>query len=407
MTPLPTATPHPAFWAGFICALTLPLFASLASPLPFAFFMPVIGIVFYGLYAIVFRRALKIDIPLRVAVGAIMLVGLASMFWSITPDESLERAGKILLLLACSLMAVELARACPPEALKRSWIAFPLLTLAIGGVYVIELNYGMALHRLFKDIPPETRINPSLINKTAAVFTLMLPVCLFMCIRRGVYTLAGLLLIVAGLLFMNTDSQASQIALIVMPVALLGLLILPVAGIPLAFGATGFVVLLMPFLSPIAFDMFAQQISQNQYLGQKASASMRLENWDFISRKIMESPWTGFGMDATRSIRDFETQQLFFKGTTIMHPHNVGLQLWIEFGLIGVAVMFGFLGFLLHRLLALPQAERKLPFMLFCGALSFLMISWSMWSAWLLAFMVYLAVLMILAAKTTSAPSTS
>ena len=399
--------PTPLFWTGFICALALPLFVSLASPLPLAFLLPVLSLIFVCVYGIKFRQAPKFDWALMGWVAVIGTLGCISTLWSITPDESLERGLKISALMLCSLPLIDLARACPPEALKGKWVAFPVLTLLIGVISVIELSFDMPLYHLFKSIPPEEHVNPSLINKTASVFTLMLPVCLFMCLRRGVYTLAGLLVIVAGLLFINTESQASQIALLLMPISFIGLMILPVAGIPLAFGLAGFLILLMPFLSPIAFDMFAQKISDNTYLAKKASASMRLENWDFISRKIMESPWTGFGMDATRSIRDFETQQLFFRGTTIMHPHNIGLQIWIEFGLIGIVVMLGFLGFLLKRLLALPSSERRLPFMLFCGALAFFMISWSMWSAWLLAFMVYLAVLMILAAKTTSFPSTS
>ncbi len=399
--------PPSLLWTGFICALILPLFVSLASPLPFAFFLPAIALAFMCLYVLKFRQAPKLDWVLLAWIAAIGGLGCLSSLWSLTPSESLDRGLKISALLLFSVPLIDLARACPPEALRRSWIAFPLLTLLLGALCAVEIIFGMPLYRIIKNIPPETRINPSLINKSACVFTLMLPVCLFMCLKRGVYTLAALLVITAGLLFMHTESQASQIAMLVMPLALGVLLVLPVAGIPLAFAATGFVILLMPFLSPIAFDMFAQQIAGNQYLGKKASASMRLENWDFISRKIMENPWTGFGMDATRSIQDFETQQLFFKGTTIMHPHNFGLQMWIEFGVIGVALILGFLGFLMKRLLALPQAERRLPFMLFCGGVVFLMISWSVWSAWLLAFIVYLAVLMVLAAKTTSFPSTS
>lgn len=406
-SPVRSPASSPALWTGFICALMVPLLVSLASPLPFAFFLPVISLVFLGLYGFCFRQVPKLDWGLLLWVAAIGALGCLSSLWSLTPSESLDRGLKISALLLCSLPLIDLARACPPEALKRTWIVFPVLTLILGALCAVEIMFGMPLYRLIKQVPPEMRINPSLINKSASVFTLMLPVCLFMCVRKGVYTIAALLVIVAGLLFMYTESQASQIALLVMPLALGGLLVLPVAGIPLAFGFTGFLVLLMPFLSPIAFDMFARQIADNQYLGQKASASMRLENWDFISRKIMENPWTGFGMDATRSIQDFETQQLFFKGTTIMHPHNFGLQIWIEFGVIGVALMLGFLGFLMKRLLALPPAERRLPFMLFCGGLVFLMISWSVWSAWLLAFMVYLGVLMVLAAKTTSSLSTS
>lgn len=400
-------TPPPVFWRGFLFALMLPLAASLASPLPFAFLIPLTALIFLPLYVFFCRCLPRPDWPLLGWMAAIGTLGCLSSLWSVTPEASLERALKISLLLLLSVPVIDLARACPPDSLRRLWRGFPLLTLMIGIVCVIELTLNHPLYRALAEIPLDRKVNPSILNKNVAVFTLMLPLSLSFCLRSGTHTLSALLLTIAALLFSQTGSQASQLAILMMGASLVALAILPGAGIPLAFSTTALAITLMPFLAPIAFDTFAQQIAGNKYLATEASASARLENWDFISRKIMDNPWSGFGMDATRSIEDFESQRLFFKSNRIMHPHNLALQIWIEFGVGGVVLALGFLGFLCRRLLALATPARRLPFLLFAGILTFLMISWSVWSGWLIAFMIYLGALLPLAVKTTSVRATA
>ena len=282
-------------------------------------------------------------------------------------------------------------------------MAVPLAAAAAGLFSLGELAFDFPLHRLLKETPGDVTWG-SLLNKNVSVFIMALPAALMICRRARLYSLGFLLLLVAALLAIFTDSQASQLALIVIALGWFTVFILPGTGIPVTFGAAALLLLLMPWLSPLAFDIFAADLAKSGSIASEASASMRLENWDFISRKIMENPWTGFGMDATRSINDFQSEKLYFATSTIMHPHNMALQLWIEFGIIGVLVMIGFSGFLLRRLLRLPASDRAAPFVTFCVTLTFLMISWSIWASWLIGFIAYLGALTVLALRTSSAP---
>lgn len=395
------------FWPVFLFVLLIPLVCAIASPLPLALLLPLTGLLGFPAARLMTGAWPKADWPLYIWIMLFAGLGALSVHWSVAPDESMERSIKIGALLLLSLPVIDLARACPEHAFRPFRVWVPALTLLIGLASLSELYFDFPIYRLAEGIPREEPIWGAILNKNVSMFILLLPISLLLCKRTGFHVLAIALLLTALILAAITQSQASQMALIMIPFAWALTFVLPGTGIPIAFGLTAMVLLLMPWISPLAFSLFAEQLSEPGTIAQQASASMRLENWDFIARKIMENPWTGFGMDATRSIPSFETRQLYFKGDHIMHPHNIALQIWIEFGLIGMTLALAFLGFLFARLQALPRPQRRLPFIMFCATMTFLMISWSVWSGWLLALLVYLAALMILAAKTNSVPATS
>ncbi len=70
-----------------------------------------------------------------------------------------------------------------------------------------------------------------------------------------------------------------------------------------------------------------------------ASWEHRLYMWDFVFRRISESPLIGHGFDSARTYTDMITLS---NGQTLtllsLHTHNVGLQIWLETGLIGAAL---------------------------------------------------------------------
>jgi O-antigen ligase len=398
---------HPLLWASLLLTMAALLALGGIQPLPFGFIPSLLGIGFLVAARLRQKSWIKLDWPLYGWLLALFILTASSYFWSITPEATFERSLKVCGLLLCALPLIDLARAIPVSALHRWQMLFPIATIIAGLYPLIELQLDFPIQKILGMPPPENVIWGSNLNKHVSIFIMMLAPALLICHRAGAYSVSAVMLIMAGVLIATTESQAAQLALLVIPLAWCGSFILPGTGIPLAFTLAGALLLLMPWLSPIAFDMFAADMNKEGSLAEQASVSMRLENWDFISRKIMENPATGFGMDATRSINDFQTEKLYFLTSTIMHPHNIALQLWIEFGALGVALMLGFFAFLLRRLLRLPRAERRIPFTVFCVVLSFLMVSWSIWASWLLGFIVFLTAVTILASRTSSARVTS
>jgi O-antigen ligase len=86
----------------------------------------------------------------------------------------------------------------------------------------------------------------------------------------------------------------------------------------------------------------------------------------------------------------FETAQIYYKSDKIMHPHNFVLQIWMEFGFLGVSFFSAFIFFILRRIYQSQSAHRNLLFAIFCMAVTFLFVSWSMWASWLLGMIFFM-----------------
>ena len=108
----------------------------------------------------------------------------------------------------------------------------------------------------------------------------------------------------------------------------------------------------------------------------KPSWTERLRIWRFASDRVMEHPWRGLGMDASRTFGD----------QIPLHPHDWSLQIWLELGLPGAVLVTGlWLGLLrcvqdLRRPAQRAAAAAGLSAYLAIGAVSF-----GIWQTWWLA----------------------
>ena len=68
----------------------------------------------------------------------------------------------------------------------------------------------------------------------------------------------------------------------------------------------------------------------------------RLRMWDYTLDRIGERPLTGHGLDASRVMQDGFTTRIGVDIPFIsLHPHNVGLQVWLELGGLGAVFAAG------------------------------------------------------------------
>ena len=386
----------------FLGALTIGVFV----PLSLAGITPLLGIIGVVLFYKSEKRIPEIDYPVLWCLLGLSALLISSSFWSITPAASLERAFKVsaVFLLSCPLLF--LCRELPQRSLNilKKWSVLPLLLMAI--ILYVELKFSYPLYRMLKHIPADTHISPANLNKHVATLVLLAPFGIMFAIQSRVLTLPLLLSIGVGLVLSVTENNAAQLSAIIMLLSAPCLIVMPQAAPKLALSGLAFIILFMPWISPVAFDALAEPLSQKSALAQQANMSMRLENWDFLSRRIMENPWTGFGIDATRSMV-FDTDQKYFHGNTIIHPHNIALQIWMEFGLIGVTATLFFLGFIYNRLKSLSLTTRIMPFAMLGGISIFLLVAWSCWASWLDGLILLILGLLILATRPKAAHATS
>ncbi len=65
----------------------------------------------------------------------------------------------------------------------------------------------------------------------------------------------------------------------------------------------------------------------------------RLEMWGYTGHRILESPLWGHGFDSVRTFdAKFSSRGIVDWAVVSLHPHNAGLHIWAETGLIGAAL---------------------------------------------------------------------
>ena len=71
----------------------------------------------------------------------------------------------------------------------------------------------------------------------------------------------------------------------------------------------------------------------------------RLRMWAYSWDLIRQAPLIGHGFDAARSFDELTFRAPDGRDILVMslHPHNIGLQIWLETGLVGVCLAIRFL----------------------------------------------------------------
>ncbi len=401
--------------AGFFYALSFAgvLAACLAAPRLLSFLPAVLGIAGVAWIKIQHGTFPAFDKKLAVFFAGIVVWGTLSTFWAVDGAYTAERALKIsgILLPAIALFAsVQSLPASMPNKDRIAAIVVYVCALA-GTILFFEYFSKFFLTRSvigmrLEDMPENMRngfvINRSTVFLTAACW----PAALFVWtsglekIKKYIH-LCILFLPVLACLYI-TDSQTAQIA------GLFGFLMLffPAHRKKARQILMGVVLVMMfaaPFLIKPSYEVFfthTDTIAKDSFL-KRASIPHRLEVWDFATTKIFERPLFGYGMDSMRFMKaDYVMKHM--KTDTVMHPHNAVLQIWLEFGVIGIIAAMAFVFFLFRRIDALPALQQRYYTLLFVVLLSILSTGYGLWQAWLLGMLNAITAMSIMAVRVNS-----
>jgi len=147
--------------------------------------------------------------------------------------------------------------------------------------------------------------------------------------------------------------------------------------------------------APFAIQKIYQQLPdtvQDAPLLHEAYVGSRIEIWDFISRKALDKPIIGHGIEFTRDYEDFETKGRFLESNRILHPHNAVLQIWIELGLLGIMAFLVLAALFSIRIYHIED-DRIRRASLSIASVFFLVttFSYGLWQGWWLGLMFVLA----------------
>jgi O-antigen ligase len=105
------------------------------------------------------------------------------------------------------------------------------------------------------------------------------------------------------------------------------------------------------------------------------SWGQRLDIWSFSTAKIIEKPWLGWGLDASRTFGD----------AISLHTHDAALQLWLELGAVGAVLAALFWIGVWSRVEILARRDRTAAAAASATAVAYLTIgglSFGVWQAW-------------------------
>ncbi|MCB1557132.1 MAG: O-antigen ligase family protein [Alphaproteobacteria bacterium] len=385
-----------AAFLGFLSFLPI---LSVLAPRSLAFTAGLAGIL--GLLAWVRTSSVKKRnlIPfLSLASAWVVFAGLSAL-WSADPPQSLDRVKNLGLVLLPGALFLSVM-ATFQEAVSERFLILFAAGLGVAMVLVgIELWAGFPIWHLTHGLAFDQPVpSESVMNRSVIVLVMLFSPIAGMLSGRGRLVLLALFLPV----LLTTESQSAQIGLAV------GLLtaLLPAAvyksskawaGLGLAIAAY---MAFFPWLVSALFQTLAPLVDANPFLGRGgAYGADRLEIWHFVAQKAMESPFYGHGIEATKELT-FDTQALYHTSAHVLHPHNFLLQLWIEFGAIGVTLVFVMIAILLKTMFErLSVLQNRIALPTFMTAFSIASTSYGLWQSWWLGLLLLSAGLVFFAVK--------
>jgi len=372
-------------WLGgvvlFLAAM-IPLVGYLA-PLGFAPLLALTGL----LVAPLLTRQHKISPPAYV-LALLVLWALVSLSWSpashglggIRNYGDLESITglKLLLQLAVYGAAVLGLGNLAEDRVERAGFVFALGVLALGLLVGIEGAGGASLYQGLREAIGDP-IRPDLAKVKVSIATYALALLFWPAARllawRGWagWSVVLFLAIVVGAYGLSSDAVLAALAaglLVWIAVQLLGRL---AAGSLIALVAAPFVFAPLLVLSGVQRGVFA-----TLHRLVPASWDARLDIWAFAAGNIQHHPLRGWGLDASRT----------FGPAIPLHTHNAPLQIWLELGAVGAALVGVFFAWLAYGILRMTARSRGNGAMAAAALTTYIVIgglSFGVWQEWWLA----------------------
>ena len=318
--------------------------------------------------------------------GGISLLCMISTFWSIAPMQSMEDALKVTALLMFGGLLVSSFNALEFEDFKPyGWLLS--VGLIIAALFCIfDLSTDLIIYRIIHSAG-DSEVSTAVMNRGiiclvfAFFFTLPFVQGIEWSEKRK-FALIAISAVVMVTMLSLCQSQSGQVAF---ALGLLVFYLFPVHW-KLSYALVGVVLLITMLTTPLIvtflYDRLIDQPQANAWL-QDAFVGNRVEIWDFVIKYAMNNPLYGYGIEATNYVRHFEFDHLYNEKDTVLHPHNFSVQLWMEFGLLGVIFAAGVLNTLLYMVFKTEdQLVRKSLTALFIITTLIASMTYGMWQSW-------------------------
>lgn len=279
------------------------------------------------------RRLPPFDHTLAALFAAAMAWSAVTLLWPVAEGGGLGLVVRVGLVLAGSLALVGAARGLGPAdtGMVRACL---LAGIAIGAaLQAFEAATGGALKGLLSD-----RDAPIIAIKAGStVLVVLVWIAIAGAADQRRPGLAWLLAAAIAVPLPFMDGRAAAIAYVVGAGAFGLGWIAPRATAAVLAGGSAVAILAAPLA---ARDLLPRLFGGIDGGVLPFTAAHRIEIWRFAGARILERPLLGWGFDTARAFPGADRVLDPATGATQMplHPHNVGLQWWLELGLVGAII---------------------------------------------------------------------
>ena len=108
------------------------------------------------------------------------------------------------------------------------------------------------------------------------------------------------------------------------------------------FSGIGVMLITAPWMYQLIYKILGSAIDLSMPIGIR-KILFRSEIWDIVATKSLESPIIGHGIDSARYLGNIVVASTYKPVNVLLHPHNMILQIWLDLGFVGVAIVAGLL----------------------------------------------------------------
>ncbi|MCZ8311938.1 MAG: O-antigen ligase family protein [Magnetospirillum sp.] len=370
-------------------AAAMPLIAVLA-PNGLAVLLAVAGALI-ALFDSQARRLTGVPRSILVIFAALLALALASCLWAPNPFEGLDGiarsataglAGLAVLSQALRLDSVQ------TERFKTALLGGFCIGLAIVLVEMVSRLMMQPRDSIFVRLFGEPAASDAFLNRPKTVLALLLPLALAIARRRIGPLAPAALAAGCAFAFVVGESMAAAFAL---AAALGGAVAFRFVG-PRAIAA---ILVACVLAAPLATKLpTLDSLAERRDL--TVSIYHRAAIWQFVGERISDKPVFGWGMHASRTMPGGHDKIDGQAEKIPLHPHNAPLQIWLELGGVGAALMAALLGFLAINCNG-PPLRRTVLGATLVTAVVIASLSYGMWQGW------WFATLWLLAAMAVAA----
>lgn len=352
------------------------------------------------------RFHVRADMSMVAMVAALLVWGLASALWEQTSGLAVAKTGQLLGLGVAGMMAVAAAGQMSAGDGRRAVLALCWGFVAVAGLILLEAALNLPIARLRYHLPPESgAINIGIYKNLGAAGTVFAaPAIGFALLGRRWFAAAAAALALAACVVL-THSSTGLVSMAV--VAVVGLSALLWRRLPAVVLAA--LVVAAFAAAPLALKIPPSERLAVEQSWMPPSLVHRTVIWRFAAEHAIQRPILGWGLDASRELPGADQEVVIhapYNGHIIefvqqplpLHPHDFILQLWLELGVVGMALFLALIFAVLRWAWRRPGAESVVCVAALAAPTVIGAASYGLWQSWWMACL-WLAAAVVTAAR--------